>query len=722
MNIEAIRNKHKLLMQYDYEKKNLHRGYTGKTLYINLSKNMVKEKDVTEEMKDKFIGGKGFGLKYLWDAVTPETKWHSPENEIIISSGPIGGITQYPGAGKSLVVTLSPLTDMPIDSNVGGYFGPYLKFSGWDALEIQGKAENDVIVFIDGNKGVVTIEEAPLEAVDAHVLTEQLTEMYGLDDEDKKHISVISAGTAAENSLIGILNFSFHDVRRNVSRLKQAGRGGIGTVFRDKKIKAIVISYRGITGDLNQPADLGKIQKAGLRLHKEMACLDKEQNEMRMVGTCNIIDVMADYDLLPVHNFKFGTHPDAKNISTKVFRNKYFTQGIPDGCWYGCSMACAKAVDQFEIKTGPYRGQVVTVDGPEYENAAGLGANCGIFDPEIIIELNFYCDTYGIDTISFGTMTAFIMECFENGIIDEKVTDGMELKFGNGLAALELIHKISKGEGFGKIAGQGTKKMKALFVKNYGADESFLNDIGMEQKGLEYSEYVSKESLAQQGGYGLTNKGPQHDEAWLIFMDMVNNQIPTFEDKAEALHYFPMFRTWFGLMGLCKLPWNDVTPADNSQTDEPAKVPGHVQNYVEIFEGVTGKKIDKDELIRQSERVYNFQRVFNIRMGKGLRTHDQVPYRSVGPVTEEEYLSRQERYDKQLKELLGLDPKDYETKEKVQRMRTYRTDQYEQLIDAVYARRGWTHNGIPSKEKLEELGMDLPEVIAVVEKAMLDLK
>jgi aldehyde:ferredoxin oxidoreductase len=109
-------------------------------------------------------------------------------------------------------------------------------------------------------------------------------------------------------------------------------------------------------------------------------------------------------------------------------------------------------------------------------------------------------------------------------------------------------------------------------------------------------------------------------------------------------------------------------------------------------------------------------------MGKGLRTHDQVPYRSVGPVTEEEYLSRQERYDKQLKELLGLDPKDYETKEKVQRMRTYRTDQYEQLIDAVYARRGWTHNGIPSKEKLEELGMDLPEVIAVVEKAMLDLK
>ena len=98
-----------------------------------------------------------------------------------------------------------------------------------------------------------------------------------------------------------------------------------------------------------------------------------------------------------------------------------------------------------------------------------------------------------------------------------------------------------------------------------------LNDIGMEAKGMEYSEYVTKEPLAMQGGYGLALKGAQHDEAWLIFMDMVNKQIPTFEDKAEALHYFPMFRTWFGLNGLCKLPWNDIEPADNAQTDEPAK-------------------------------------------------------------------------------------------------------------------------------------------------------
>jgi aldehyde:ferredoxin oxidoreductase len=199
-------------------------------------------------------------------------------------------------------------------------------------------------------------------------------------------------------------------------------------------------------------------------------------------------------------------------------------------------------------------------------------------------------------------------------------------------------------------------------------------------------------------------------------MDMVNNQIPTFEDKAEALHYFPMFRTWFGLNGLCKLPWNDIIPESNKSSDEPAKIPEHVQNYVDIFNGVTGKNIDKEELIVQSERVYNFQRIFNIRMGYGKRIHDKIPYRSAGPVTVEEYESRQERYDNQLKDILGVDPTGKSTEEKIKIMRAYREDQYEQLTDAVYKRRGWTMDGVPTIEHLQNIGMDLPEVIEVVKQ------
>jgi aldehyde:ferredoxin oxidoreductase len=256
--------------------------------------------------------------------------------------------------------------------------------------------------------------------------------------------------------------------------------------------------------------------------------------------------------------------------------------------------------------------------------------------------------------------------------------------------------------------------MKELFIEKGWGDAGFLQDIAMENKGMEYSMYISKESLAQQGGYAMTNKGPQHDEAWLIFMDMVNNAIPTFEDKAEALHYFPMFRTWFGLAGFCKLCWNDIEPADNAQTAEPNKVPEHVDNYVTVFKAVTGLDFDKEELIRMSERVYNFQRVFNIRMGYGLRKHDAQPYRACGPVTAEEYLSREERYDKQLKEEVGVDPATMTLDEKRKALRTFREDRYEKLLDAVYKRRGWNSNGVPRVEFLKGIGMDLPELIEVV--------
>jgi len=715
MNVEKLKSAHKLLTKYKYELGKIEKGYTNRTLYINVGENIIKEKPVTQLMKDKFIGGKGFGMYYLWHAVTPQTKWNDSENEIVIASGPIGGITQYPGAGKSLVCSLSPLTGMPMDSNVGGYFGPLLKFSGFDALELQGKADKDVIIFIDGNSGTISIEEAPEEALDSHVLGEQLTEMYAENEEDRRNISVISAGSAANNAYIGLLNFTFYDVRRKQIRLKQAGRGGIGTVFRNKNIKAVVVRFAGVKGNLNNTADQSIINKTGIKLHKEIHDHDAQQCRMRQIGTANIIEVMDQYDLLPTHNYKFGSHPDTHKISSRIFTDM-ITQNTPDGCWYGCSMSCAKAVDNFELKTGPYKGQKVIVDGPEYENAAGLGSNCGIFDPHAILELNFYCDTYAVDTISYGTSTAFIMECYENGLINKEITGGLELNFGNADASLEMLHQMSRGEGFGKLAGLGIRNLKKIFAEQYGADPVFLSDIGMEQKGLEFSEYMPKESLAQQGGYGLTNKGPQHDEAWLIFMDMVNNQLPTFEDKAEALHYFPMFRTWFGLNGLCKLPWNDITPASNKTSDEPAKIPEHVQNYVDIFNGVTGKNIDKDELIVQSERVYNFQRIFNIRMGYGKRIHDAIPYRAMGPVTVEEYLSRAERYDGQLKELVGFNPEGKSTEEKMAALRTYREDQYEQLTDAVYKRRGWTMDGVPTVEHLKSIGMDLPEVLEVVKK------
>jgi len=717
--IEKIRAAHKVLAEFHYEPRKVQRGYAGQTLYVNVSDNAIGSKPVDEKMKHTFIGGRGFGLWLLWNAVSGNTRWNDPGNEVILSSGPIGGTTVYPGAGKSIVVSISPLTATVIDSNVGGHFGPLLKFAGWDAIEVQGQADKEVIVFVDGNKGLVQIIAAPEEANESYVLPEQILELFAETADEKKGISSISTGPGAGHTFMGCLNVSFYDVRRKFVRLKQAGRGGIGTVLHHKKVKALVVKYVGVKGNSNGPADWSELTKVGRRMHREIYEQDPIMNDMRSNGTTYLVSIMNDFDLLPVHNFRYGSHPQAAKLYNTEFR-KYWSLGIPDGCWYGCTLACSRCVERFQPRTGPYKGQWVHVDGPEYETIAAIGSNCGIFDAHAVLEGNFYCDVYGIDTISFGTALAFAMECYEEGILNKERTNGLELHFGNAEALLEVLHQMGRGEGFGTIVGQGVRRMKQIFAEKYGAAPQFLQDIGMECKGLEYSEYVTKESVAQQGGYGLANKGPQHDEAWLIFMDAVTKQIPTFEDKAEALHYFPMFRTWFSLNGLCKLPWNDVEPADNKRKYEPrmaARVPEHVNNYIRLFSAVTGRRDVKEpeDLIRMSEAVYNFQRIFNLKMGYGTREHDAIPYRSMGPVTVEEYESRAERYDQQLREI-GFEPEGKSTAEKMAALRKHWEQRYESLIDAVYKRRGWTPEGIPTLETVKRLGIDYPDVVALLKK------
>lgn len=704
-----------MLADFKYEPGKVEKGYNNRTLYIDLSSMRIASKPVSQEMKEKFVGGRGFNLWLLWNALPKDriAKWDDPENEVCIACGPLGGTPVYPGSGKSIAVSISPLTDSVVDSNVGGYFGPYLKFAGWDALEIQGKAKTEVVILIDGDEGKVQIEEAVQLPSETHLITDYLSKRYG--GEHGQSITVCSSGPGAEHTRFGCLNLSWYDAARKIHRFKQAGRGGIGTVLRNKKVKAVAVKYSGrISVETNGPADPEAVRQVGVAHSKEIRNLDPKQNEMSLIGTTHLVLIMNDFDLLPVKNFRFGSHPQAEKLGREIYRKK-FHKGY-DGCWMGCAMACAHGVKDFVPSTGPYKGEKVFVTGPEYETIAGVGSSCGIFDADYTVEMNFYCDVYGLDTISVGTATAFAMECYELGLIDQKATGGLDLRFGNKEAALELVHQMAKGKGFGVTVGQGIRRMKKLFAEKYGADPKILNDIGMESKGLEFSEYVTKESLAQQGGYGLALKGPQHDEAWLIFLDMVHNLMPTFEQKAENLHWFPMFRTWFGLNGLCKLPWNDVVPEDNKQTKEPAKVISHVQNYARFFSAVTGRKATIDDIVFMSERVYNFQRIFNLRMGFGTRQYDTVPYRAMGPVTKEEYESRTERYDKQLREKVGYKPGGKPTDEKLAALRRYKEAEYERLKDAVYARRGWNHNGVPTLQKVQALGIDYPDVVEVIKK------
>jgi len=721
-----------ILAEKKYEIQDVQKGYANRTLYINLSNNEITIKSVSGEMKEKFIGGKGFDLWLMWNSLPKDRiiKWNDPENEICISSGPLGGSIFYPGSGKSIVTSISPLTGIIIDSNVGGYFGPFLKFSGFDAIEIQGKANDEIILYIDGLEGLIQIEK--VEDSDeiseySHELTQQLTERYASDENEKQRISIVSSGPAAKNTKWGMLNFSWFVRGRDWASVKQAGRGGIGTVFKDKNIKALVCRSPKVTVNSNNPANLEVARELGKVHSQEIIKLDSKQNEMRRVGTGHLPDIMNVTDLLPTENFRFGMHKEisGKDIpySREVMRKIYSRREGADGCWIGCTVSCSHYTEGHTVLTGPFKGNKVIVDGPEYETIAGCGSNWGVWDPKWVLEANFYCDTYGLDTISVGTGIAFVMECYEEGILKKEITGGLELNFGNAEAALELIHQMAKGKGFGIIVGQGIREMKTIFAKEFGADPQFLHDIGMEHKGLEFSEYITKESLAQQGGYGLALKGPQHDEAWLIFEDMIRNSIPSFEDKARALRWFPLWRTWFSLNGLCKLPWNDILP--ESQKNYPikdpktgelvrAKIPDHVKWYAQYFSAVTGRSSTPDDLITMSERVYNYQRIFNIRLGQGLREGDSnLPYRAMGPVTPLEYESRQDRYDVQLNEL-GFDISDKSTEGKIKILRIYREEQYSKLQDAVYKERGWNLEGCPTIDKVKKLGIDYEDVIKFI--------
>jgi len=280
-----------------------------------------------------------------------------------------------------------------------------------------------VIIFIDGDNGKVTIEEAPLEELNTHLLIRQLMPMYAADEKEMRGISIISAGEAASYVAMSALNISYFDTRRNEVKIKQAARGGIGRVFRDKGIKAVIVKYSNLGPNSNGCADIELVRKAGRRINKEIADFDTVQNDMGNTGTPYLVDIMSKFDLLPIENFRFGQSDKASQIGGEIWRSK-FDHTAPDGCWFGCTLGCAHGVPHFHLRTGPYKGEIVFVDGPEYETIGALGTNNGIFDPDDILEMNFYCDTYGIDTISCGNSIAFAMECYEYGVLDQKKTGG----------------------------------------------------------------------------------------------------------------------------------------------------------------------------------------------------------------------------------------------------------------------------------------------------------
>jgi aldehyde:ferredoxin oxidoreductase len=712
----------KVLGAIEYSLAKVDKGYTDRILRIDLTSLTLSIEEVPGEMRERLVGGRGYCLQLVFDGTNAATRHDSPENVLALAGGPFCGETAYVGTGKFIAGTISPLTGTFCDSNVGGHFFPLVKLSGFDAIVVTGKSEDRVMVLIDGDKGEIALQEAPSQHG-------SLLEADGLleawkGDGQVRNVAILTTGKGADHTAFGCLNSIYFDPKRKRGRAKQAGRGGTGTVMQGKGLWGIAVRNNRPKSRANLPVDVERLRKVGNRLRAVIREVDPTGLRMAKQGTTSLIDMMNAAHILPINNYQYNQSEETVRISGDVFEKEYFEQGVPDGCFPGCNLACTKGCDAHVLTTGPYAGRKVAVDGPEYETAAAI-TNLGIFDPVYIMDYAWYCDEYGVDTISAGVTMSFLFEAFEQGFLTEEDTGGLLLRWREQEDVSALFHAMCEGKGFGKVAGQGIRYLKGWITeraaKRTGRDPDEileeLSKFGMECKGLEFSMYGTKESLAQQGGYGFALKGPQHDEAWLIALDQVKNEMPSFAQKARALNWFPLFRTWFNLAGLCKLPWIDVRHPDAQYTEIPARNLPTAEYYVELVNATLGTEKTLDDLVLESEVSYTLHKLFNLRQGFGTRQDDVIPLRAMAPVYMNEFLSRKAYYEKYLTESAGMDIQGKTDEEKLERLQTYRRLQYEKLCDAVYDAKGWDPDGIPRKSTLMRLGFHEPHYLAIVDEA-----
>src|SRR3989339_735100 len=431
----------------------LDHGYTNRILSIDLGNGEIRTPDIDPGIRDYFIGGRALGLYLLHQAIEPGTAPGDPENPLIFAPGPLGGIPQFPGTSKCMAISLSPLTGIPGVSNFGGHFGAYLKYAGFDALEVTGKSDRDVMILIDGLGGEISVIDAPTPDL-VFGLEREIVDRFVCEGRDKKEIVFLTTGIGASRTTYGCINSHYFDPAKPVDgtkglfRTKQAGRTGLGTVMHDKKIRAIVVLARYPHGENPYgAADWEKVKRAGAKLGEVVREVDPQSLKMYRKGSAGLINFMnkEEYQSLPVNNYQLGSDPRAEQISGKFYADHLFDHRGMDGCFPGCNLRCTKG-GWVTLTSGAQEGSRGWVDGPEYETAAGFGSNLGIWNPEFIMEANWHCDNYGIDTITLSVTVSFLMECLQRGYLTREDTDGLDMAWGNEKAVFEFIHRLAAGE------------------------------------------------------------------------------------------------------------------------------------------------------------------------------------------------------------------------------------------------------------------------------------
>jgi aldehyde:ferredoxin oxidoreductase len=711
------------IMQYNQRR--LNHGYTNRVLSIDLGSEEIRMPDIDPGIRDYFIGGRALGLYLLHQGIRPGTTASDPENPLIFAPGPLGGIPQFPGTSKCMAISLSPLTGIPGVSNFGGHFGAYLKYAGFDALEVTGKSGREVMILIDGLRGEISVADAP--ALD-HVfdLEKEIVDRFVRGGHDKKDIVFLTTGVGASHTTYGCINSHYFDPAKPVDgtkglfRTKQAGRTGLGTVMQQKKIRAIVVLAKYPHGENPYGAvDWERVKRAGAKLGEVVREVDPQSLKMYRKGSAGLINFMnkEEYQSLPVNNYQLGSDPRAEKISGKFYADNLFDHRGMDGCFPGCNLRCTKG-GWVTLTSGAEKGLRVWVDGPEYETAAGFGSNLGIWNPEFIMEANWHCDNYGIDTITVAVITAFLMECFQRGYLTREDTDGLDLTWGNEKAVLEFIHELAAGETeFFRQAGKGMLELVAWISGRYvwrtgkaNPREELLR-FAMQTKGLPFSLYRTHRSLSMQASYAAASDiGAHHAAAWLVKIDLLG-AFPSMEDKARALITYPRVRLGNDNLGLCKLPWVDVfNPASGKMKNTDIYInPASQELYADFYNGMLGTEMTWQQIFAQTDRDINLQRVMNVMVyGKETARQDRIPDRAVGPTDDLLYDAEKDYNDRELAKFLGKPLADVQrvpTAEKREILMKRRKEQLRELIQVYYRARGWNSSGIPTPETLKQIGL-----------------
>ncbi len=569
-------------------------GYTGKTLRVDLNNLRVREEETDEELCLKYLGGAGFISHYLWKELEPKTDPLGPDNKLIFANGPLTGLP-FPGSGRNGVGAKSPLTGGVAKSEVGGFWGAELKRAGVDGIIIEGKSDKPVYLCIQD--GEANLRDA------AHLWGNNTkeTQQQIIADLGDDLIRVASIGPAGENLVkyACVMNGLFD----------AAGRGGVGAVMGAKNLKAIAVrghhAPKAVDG---KPArEIAKWLKANWELTRNFW----------EYGTGGGMDGFEAIGNLPVRNFRDGLFPTVKKIDAPAVMNNI---GIKMDACFACPVRCKKVVKvDSPYKVDPDYG------GPEYETLASIGSNCGIDNLKAVAKGSELCNAYSLDTISTGEVIAFAMECFENGLLSSQDTGGIDLRFGNEQAMLQLIEMIARREGIGDLLAEGVTRAARQIG---GGAEQFAIAV----KGLEPGMHEPRAKPGIGLGFMVNPHGADHcfnlhdhmyagDSNWRVREAAelgISGPFPVYDvgpKKVKLFQHVQRRLTILDSLVVCQfLPYN-------------------LTQITELLNAATGWSVDISDLFSIADRTLTTFRLFNLREGFSA-ADDVLPQRFYQPKTD----------------------------------------------------------------------------------------